>query len=105
MWRIPSLRWKSTDNVPVVVVALTLEEGRFEVDVVERKMAAGSQLTGEAEAGTTGCWTIRLLVVLLAILKALQNPTSLALVESPVLLPLDCQDPTALNEVFRLYLP
>ena len=77
----------------------SLEEGSLEVDVVKGKMVIGTELAGQTEARATGCWTVCLLFILLTVLESLQNPSSLALIECAILLPLDRQDPTSLNEV------
>ena len=77
----------------------SLEEGSLEVDVVKGKMVVGTELAGQTKARATGCWAVCLLFILLPVLETLQNPSSLALVKCAVLLPLDRQDPTSLNEI------
>ena len=96
---------KSANNVSAVVITLCLEEGSLEVDVVKGKMVVGTELAGQTEARTTGCRAVCLLFMLLPVLKSLQNPSSLALVKCAVLLPLDRQDPTSLNEILWSDLP
>ena len=49
MRRIACFWWKGTDNVSVTVIAFALKKGSLEVDMVERKMMVGAELTCEPE--------------------------------------------------------
>ena len=72
--RISCFWRESTDNVSIVVIVFSLEEGCLEVDVIERKMVIGTKLAGQTKARATGCWAVCLLLVLLAILEPHSRP-------------------------------
>ena len=61
-------------------------------------------LASETEAWSTSCWASRLLLVLVAVLEALQHPTGVALLNETVFMSLDSKHPTPVYEVLRLHL-
>ena len=44
--RVSCFWWESTDNVSIIVIAFSLEEGCLEVDVIKRKMLVRTELAG-----------------------------------------------------------
>ena len=96
------LWWKLTNNVAIIVIGLSLEKCRLEVDMVERCSHVCAQLPRHAETWTTRSRRVGLLVILLFVLESFEDPTSFAFVKCSVLFLFDCEGLATLDEVLGL---
>ena len=86
------------------VLTFALQECGFKINVMQIINVVGGKLTTQAETRPGGRWRIGLLILFLLVLKSSEDPTSLNLVELPVLVKFDCQDPSACDKVLALVL-
>ena len=102
MWRMSGFRGQLTDNVPGIVIELALQKCGFKINMIEGSVHISSELTSHSETRSRGCRRVGLLLILLPVLEALQDPSSLALVKGSILFTLDGEYPSSLDKILTI---